>query len=72
MFKNNQKMLYTIFILFTGIYLGQEFVILPSVRVIVANLMVYLRGLPDPNAQQNVPLENVQGWFQTLRRYLLW
>lgn len=64
-------MLYTVFILFTGIYLGQEFVIIPSVRVIVANLMVYLRGLPDPNNQQNVA-ENAHGWIQTIRRYLFW
>lgn len=65
-------MLYTIFILFSGIYLGQEFAIIPSIRVIVANLMVYLRGLPDPNVQQNIPVENVHGWLHTLRRYLFW
>lgn len=65
-------MLYTIFILFTGVYLGQEFVIIPSVRIIVANIMVYLRGLPDPGNNQNVIVENAQGWFQTVRRYLFW
>jgi hypothetical protein len=64
-------MLYTVFILFAGIYLGQEFVIIPSVRVIVVNLMVYLRGLPDPNVQ-NVQPEHVNGWLQTIRRYLFW
>jgi hypothetical protein len=63
-------MLYTIFILFTGVYLGQEFVMIPSVRVIVANIMVYLRGLPDPGNERVV--ENAQGWFQTIRRYLFW
>lgn len=63
-------MLYTIFILFTGIYLGQEFVMIPSVRVIVANIMIYLRGLPDPGNQQNGVIAN--GWFQTIRRYLFW
>lgn len=65
-------MLYTIFILFTGVYLGQEFTLIPSVRVIVANAMIYLRGLPDPNTPGNVPIENVQGWYQTLKRFLFW
>lgn len=68
-------MLYTLFILFTGIYLGQEFAIIPSVRIIVANLVVYLRGLPDPAGEQNVRnvIENVgTGWYQTFRRYFFW
>jgi hypothetical protein len=68
-------MLYTLFILFTGIYLGQEFAIIPSVRIIVANLAVYLRGLPDPAGEQNVRnvIENVgNGWYQTFRRYFFW
>lgn len=66
-------MLYTLFVLFTGVYLGQEFAIIPSVRIIIANLMVYLRGLPDPNNGENVRnvVENA-GWFGTVRRYFFW
>lgn len=63
-------MLYTFFVLFSGIYLGQEFDILPSVRIIIGNLMVYLRGLPDPVRAENVV--NATGWFQTVKRYFLW
>lgn len=67
-------MLYTLFVLLTGVYLGQEFAVLPSVRILIANLMVYLRGLPDPNnGGENV--RNIipnAGWFATLRRYFFW
>ncbi len=63
-------MLYTLFILFSGIYLGQEFAMLPSIRIIVANTMVYLRGLPDPIRGENVV--NAAGWFQNVRRYFFW
>lgn len=36
-------MIYTICILCIGIYLGQEYTIIPSVRSIVDNIMFYLR-----------------------------
>lgn len=66
-------MLYTLFVLMTGVYLGQEFAIIPSVRIIIANLMVYLRGLPDPNAAENVRrVVDTTGWLATIRRYLFW
>lgn len=61
-------MLYTFFVLFSGVYLGQEFDIIPSVRIIIANLMVYLRDLPDPVREENVANA---GWFQTVKRYFL-
>jgi hypothetical protein len=67
-------MLYTLFVLFTGVYLGQEFAIIPSVRIIIANLMMYLRGLPDPNnGGENVRnvVENA-GWLHSIRRYFFW
>jgi hypothetical protein len=41
-------MLYTIAILISGVYIGQEYQILPSVRILMANLFVYLRNLRDP------------------------
>lgn len=63
-------MLYTFFVLFSGIYLGQEFDILPSVRIIVGNLMIYLRGLPDPTRVDNAA--NAAGWFQTVKRFFFW
>mgnify|MGYP000078432040 CR=1 FL=1 len=60
-------MLYTFFVLFSGIYLGQEFDILPSVRIIVGNLMVYLRRLPDPVRPENVV--NATRWFENVKKY---
>ena len=66
-------MLYTLCILFTGVYLGQEFTILPSVRIIIGNIMLYLRGLPDPNGQNHIQHGNGNGnWFQYLKKYLFW
>lgn len=67
-------MLYTLFVLFAGVYLGQEFAVIPSVRIIVANLMVYLRGLQDPNNGAGENVRNIipNGWFATMRRYLFW
>jgi hypothetical protein len=59
-------MIYTIFILFTGVYLGQEYNIIPSIRIIFANLMFYLRGLQEPN---NV---HVPGLLEQIRGYLFW
>jgi hypothetical protein len=63
-------MLYTFFVLFSGIYLGQEFDILPSVRIIIENLILYLSGLPEPIRVENVV--NANGWFETVKRYIFW
>ncbi len=60
--------------MFSGIYLGQEFAIIPSVRIVIANALVYFRGLPDPNVGENVRrgvIDN-NGWFATARRYFFW
>lgn len=68
-------MLYTLFILLTGIYLGQEFSIIPSIKIIITNMMINFRGLPE---QDNIKLfENINnneniGWLQTIKRYLFW
>jgi len=66
-------MLYTIIVLATGVYFGQEYQILPSVRILIANLMIYLRNLRDPienvvQAHQNRPIyeqvyERIYGVF---------
>ena len=37
-------MLYTLFVLFTGVYLGQEFTVIPSVKVLILNLIVYIKN----------------------------
>ena len=47
-------MLYTIAILISGVYVGQEYQILPSVRILIMNLLNYLNNLRDP-------IENVAG-----------
>ena len=41
-------MLYTIIILISGIYIGQEYQVLPSMKIIITNLVIYLRNLKDP------------------------
>jgi hypothetical protein len=41
-------MLYTIAILVSGVYIGQEYAILPSVRILIANLLIYLKNLREP------------------------
>lgn len=42
-------MLYTIVILVTGVYMNQEYPeYFPSVRILVSNLLVYLRNFRDP------------------------
>lgn len=57
-------MLYTIFLLLSGIYIGQEYAIIPSVRIIGRNLLVYLNTL-------RIPDENEEGsYYERFRRYL--
>lgn len=46
-------MLYSIFLLLLGIYFGQEYQIIPSIRIIMANMMLYFNGLRDPIEYQN-------------------
>lgn len=41
-------MLYTLCILLTGIYLGQEYDIIPSIRILINSTLLYLRTLRDP------------------------
>ena len=41
-------MLYTIIILISGVYIGQEYEIIPSIRILSANLLIHLRNLRDP------------------------
>jgi hypothetical protein len=65
-------MLYTLFVLFTGIYLGQEFAIIPSVRIIMGNAMIYLRGLPDPDGENARRVVEHAGWLRIIRGYLFW
>jgi hypothetical protein len=36
-------MLYTLLVLITGVYLGQEFTVIPSVKIAILNLMVYMK-----------------------------
>ena len=47
-------MLYTIVILVSGVYIGQEYFIIPSVRILIENALIYLRNLRDPIVQQTM------------------
>lgn len=46
-------MLYSIFLLLLGIYFGQEYQIIPSIRIITANIMLYFNQLRDPIEDQH-------------------
>ena len=61
-------MLYTLFILFGGIYLGQEYDIIPSVKILLANMFLYLRSLKDPTNNLVVD-ENAPTYFERFKNY---
>lgn len=42
-------MLYTLLVLFTGVYLGQEFTVIPSVKVAILNLILYMKSNDTTN-----------------------
>ena len=63
-------MLYTLFILFSGIYLGQEYAVIPSIRILLANLLVYLRTLQDPGVAGVE--ENIPTYFDRLKNLFFW
>lgn len=46
-------MLYTLFVLFTGVYLGQEYTFIPSVKVLILNLIVYIKNNETTNERTN-------------------
>jgi hypothetical protein len=63
-------MLYTLFILSSGVYLGQEYDIIPSIRILVANAMFYLRGLQDPNSRvADTVVDQAPGLFDNIKRF---
>jgi hypothetical protein len=41
-------MLYTISILLSGVYLGQEYDVIPSIKIIFTNMILYLNTLKEP------------------------
>jgi hypothetical protein len=60
-------MLYSVFLLLLGIYFGQEYQIIPSIRIITANMMVYFHQLRDP-IEQNVQQQQQQHQENVIRR----
>jgi len=60
-------MLYTLSVFITGIYMGQEYDMIPSIRILFMNLLFYLRGLQNVNQQV---VENAPTLFDYVRRYL--
>ena len=62
-------MLYTLSVFITGIYMGQEYDMIPSIRILFMNVLLYLRGLQYINNQQNV-VEHAPNLIDFIRRYL--
>jgi len=64
-------MIYSIIVLTTGIYIGQEYDIIPSIRLLCLNVLSYLRNLQEinnPPIQQN----NIPTWIiQSIQRYFI-
>jgi uncharacterized protein YqgC (DUF456 family) len=57
-------MLYTLSVFITGIYMGQEYDIIPSIRILFMNVLLYLRGIN--NNQENI-IEHVPNWINYIR-----
>ena len=55
-------MLYTLFILFSGVYLGQEYEVIPSMRILTNNMLIYLNTLKE-QPQEQVIQQNYLGSF---------
>lgn len=60
--NTNTQMFYTLFVLVVGVYLGQEYTILPSVRALSFVLLDYLKEIKnkieenDPNDDKEIKL----------------
>lgn len=57
-------MLYTIFVLLTGVYIGQEYSIVPSVKIVAVYCLNYLNSLKenaDNNLQRNIDVDDDNG-----------
>ncbi len=65
-------MLYTLFVLCTGVYLGQEFTVIPSVKVAILNLLVYLKNnetIRDTNTTNDIA-HNTDGTLNEIVKWL--
>lgn len=56
-------MIYSLILLLSGIYLGQEYAIIPSVRIVFINMLLYLQMLRDPNEQEVIT------YYERIKRY---
>jgi len=57
--------------LVTGIYAGQEYEILPSIRILIANILIYLRNLRDPIEQAAGHAQN-QSIYERIVKIFWW
>ena len=60
-------MLYSLTVLIAGIFLGQEYVMVPSVKILATNLIVYLQNLKNPT-EIEIEIDN-QSYF---KRFFWW
>lgn len=62
-------MLYSLTVMIFGIYIGQEYNIVPSIRILGANLLIYFQNFRDPNIQFH---ENDDGIFKKIIKKVWW
>lgn len=51
-------MLYTIFVLLTGVYIGQEYAVVPSVKIVAVYCINYLNSLKENENNQRELAQN--------------
>ena len=57
-------MLYSLTVLICGVYIGQEYNIIPSVRILATSVLVYLQNVRDPVRDQNDDI-----WYGFLNKF---
>jgi len=65
-------MLYNIFLLLLGIYLGQEYQIIPSIKITITNIMLRLSEPIENQINQNVQQNFIRQMYNNVIYYFNW
>lgn len=63
-------MLYTLFILLTGVYIGQEYTIVPSVKIVAVYCLNYLNSLKEVQVNQENEEITTYTWLLKKLKFL--